>query len=136
VKIEPALTEAVLDQVRTGHVALGEVGRGAVGRGAAATEARIETPYLQLVLTRPWQEEMKELSMVLRAQTLHRLGGAERIVGHEDRAHGGRPGQVRGAAVDPGRAGARAAGGIRCAHPAPGADSGRGVERAALRDLS
>lgn len=46
----------------------------------AKSEARIETPFLQLVMTRLWDEEMKAGSSTLRMSTLQRLGGAERIV--------------------------------------------------------
>jgi uncharacterized protein YjiK len=41
---------------------------------------RIETPFLQMVLTRLWEEEIRIGSRNLRLETLHRLGGAERIV--------------------------------------------------------
>ncbi|HYY43524.1 MAG TPA: hypothetical protein VE775_12380, partial [Pyrinomonadaceae bacterium] len=79
VNIEPELVEAVLDQVRTGQVLLGEAGRGTqIIKGAAAEQ--IETPYLQLVLTRLWDEELRAGSHLLRRATLDRLGGAERIV--------------------------------------------------------
>jgi WD40 repeat protein len=75
VEIEPRLTEAVLDQVAAGKLVLGE-------NGAAGSRERagIEAPYLQLVLTRLWNEERDVGSKVLRAQTLERLGGANRIV--------------------------------------------------------
>jgi hypothetical protein len=78
VSIEAALVEAVLDQIRTGQVMLGESGGGIV-KGEKA-ETRIETPYLQLVMTRLWDEDMRTGSRVLRLETLNRLGGAERIV--------------------------------------------------------
>jgi WD40 repeat protein len=78
VQIEPALVEAVLDQVKKGEVVVGEAGRGVVrGQGE---EEQIETPYLQLVMTRLWDEEMRAGSRVLRLETLDRLGGAENIV--------------------------------------------------------
>jgi len=48
--------------------------------GTSARESRIEAPYLQLVLTRLWDEENAVGSHVLRVETLDRLGGAERIV--------------------------------------------------------
>jgi WD40 repeat protein len=80
VSIEPALVEAVLEQVRTGQVVLAESGRGGVGGRPTAVEARIETPYLQLVMTRLWDEEMRVGSRVLRLETLERLGRAEQIV--------------------------------------------------------
>ena len=90
VSIEPGLVETVLDQVRTGTVVLGERGRGVVA--ARDTEKQIETPYLQLVMTRLWEEEVKAQSGVLRLETLSRLGGAERIVRtHLDKAIGGLP---------------------------------------------
>ena len=74
VEIEPALVEAVLDQVTAGRVSLGD-------NGAGSRDARsgIEAPYLQLVLTRLWEEE-RNGSTILRLQTLERLGGADTIV--------------------------------------------------------
>ncbi len=101
VSIERELVEAVLDQVKTGQVVLGEAGRGVVE--GEREEARIETPYLQLVMTRLWEETVgagssrpaPQIDMrlgsgattrvaptetVLRLQTLNHLGGAERIV--------------------------------------------------------
>jgi WD40 repeat protein len=88
VSIEPALVEEVLKQVRTGQVILGEAGRGVVE--GKDTEAQIETPYLQLVMTRLWNEEIREGSRVLRLETLNNLGGAERIVKtHLDEAMSG-----------------------------------------------
>lgn len=68
--VEPALVEAVLDQV---------------GRDEA--DERIETTYLQLVMRRLWEEEARAGSHVLRLATLERLGGAQAIIGsHLDRA--------------------------------------------------
>lgn len=81
VTIEPALVEAVLSQVQVGHVVLGETGRGAVAQ--ENQDAEIETPYLQLVLTRLWERERMAESNVLHLATLEQLGGAEEIV----RAH-------------------------------------------------
>jgi Novel STAND NTPase 1 len=73
VEIEPPLVEAVLEQVTAGKVSLGDT--------AARPENRrgIEAPYLQLVLTRLWDEERRSGSRVLRLQTLERLGSYERI---------------------------------------------------------
>jgi WD40 repeat protein len=73
-EIEPALVDAVLEQVTAGQVALGANG------GAATPGSGIEAPYLQLVLTRLWEQERREGSRSLRLQTLDRLGGADRIV--------------------------------------------------------
>jgi WD40 repeat protein len=81
IDVEPALVEAVLDQVQTGRVRFAHEGRG--GRSAdpsAAGGARIETPYLQLVMRAVWDRERAESSNVLRLSTLAALGGAERIV--------------------------------------------------------
>jgi WD40 repeat protein len=87
VRIEPELVEAVLDGVQTGAVATGDFGDGPVGAGppvpgptARAAQPRIQTPYLQIVLTRLWEEERAAGSRLLRVSTLVRLGGAERIV--------------------------------------------------------
>lgn len=82
--IDRDLVEQVLAQVKTGQVVLGQTGRGKVmGGGVAAIDApadRIEMPYLQLVLTRLWDEERLAGSRILRLATLTRLGGAENIV--------------------------------------------------------
>jgi WD40 repeat protein len=74
--VEPALVEAIIDEVRAGSVAIGDAGAGFTTMSAD----KIETPYLQLVLLRLWEEEVVERSHVLRLETLARLGGAERIV--------------------------------------------------------
>ena len=78
VGIEPQLTEAVLDQVTTGRIGFSEKGLGSIS--ADDEESRIEAPFLQLVMTRLWQEEMGASPRILRKSTLDRLGGAERIV--------------------------------------------------------
>ncbi|HVF50705.1 MAG TPA: hypothetical protein VNA19_11495 [Pyrinomonadaceae bacterium] len=78
VQIEPELVGEVLKQVEAGQVTLGEEGRGIVKNDS--TKTHIETPYLQLALTRLWDEEMHEGSRVLRLETLKRLGGAKNIV--------------------------------------------------------
>lgn len=76
--IEPELTAAVIEQVRTGRVLIGQVGQGKLaGAGAAVA---VETPYLQLVMTRLWQEEVRLGSSTLRRETLQKLGGADTIV--------------------------------------------------------
>lgn len=83
VRIEPALVEEVLKQVETGQVVLGETGRGMLKKETAV--AQIETPFLQMVMKRLWEEDAA--SGVLRLETLNQLGneetnetGAERIV--------------------------------------------------------
>ena len=88
VEIEPALIDAVLEQVVAGKVDVGGAGRGAVA--GEDGEARIETPYLQLVLRRLWDEERAAGSQRLRLDTLTGLGGAEQIVrDHVELALGG-----------------------------------------------
>jgi WD40 repeat protein len=79
---EPELVQLVLDQVQIGKVVLGTAGRGMVEKSAGpdSTGQRIETPYLQLVLTRLWQQEIAAGSHTLRVETLQRLGGAQQIV--------------------------------------------------------
>ncbi|MBI4671919.1 MAG: SUMF1/EgtB/PvdO family nonheme iron enzyme [Chloroflexi bacterium] len=79
--IEPALVETVLNQVQVGLVVLGEAGRGEVVQ--ESTNIEIETPYLQLVLTRLWERERLFESHMLHLATFEQLGGAEEIV----RAH-------------------------------------------------
>lgn len=78
VEIEPELVEAVLDQVAAGRVGLGQTGQGSVE--GADGNGRVETPYLQLVMQRLWDEERGGGSQVLRLSTFRALGGAEQIV--------------------------------------------------------
>jgi WD40 repeat protein len=78
VVVEPALVEAVLDEVGTGQIDLSLGGLGTVD--GEAIGSRIEAPYLQLVMQRIWEEEQAAGSNVLRVQTLASLGGAQRIV--------------------------------------------------------
>jgi CheY-like chemotaxis protein len=88
VQIEDRLVDAVIDQVRIGRVTLSDIGGGTVGQGAErAEDVRVETPYLQLVMARLWEEERRQGSAMLRLATLERLGGADRIVAtHLDEA--------------------------------------------------
>jgi tetratricopeptide (TPR) repeat protein len=81
VGIEPQLVREILSEVRTGQVSLGQVGGGSVkGQIDGSEDIPVETPFLQLVLTRLWEEEVPKGSKVLRLATLQRLGGAENIV--------------------------------------------------------
>jgi WD40 repeat protein len=102
VSIEPELVDAVLEQVRAGQFFLGTGGAGTAtpesknGRGNV-----IETPFLQLVMTRLWEEEREAGSHALRRSTLERLGGAERIVRtHLDRVMGSLPDNQQDLAAD------------------------------------
>jgi WD40 repeat protein len=79
VVIEDALVGAVINQVRSGHVVLDR--SGGVGQADRTDEtAQIEAPFLQLVMTRLWEEELNSGSRTLRLATLERLGGADKIV--------------------------------------------------------
>lgn len=76
--VEPALVDAVLDQVRRDEA-----------------DEKVETTFLQLVMRRLWEEERRAGSHVLQLGTLERLGGAQAIIGsHLDRAmEGGEDGK-------------------------------------------
>ena len=78
VTVEPALVERVLDEVGAGQIEPALGGLGAVE--GAEDGARIEAPYLQLVMQRLWDEEHAAGATTLRAATVDRLGGAQHIV--------------------------------------------------------
>ena len=71
----------MLDQVARGRIILSEytLGTGALHPGDEGTE-RIEAAFLQLVMTRLWEEERRDGTSLLRAATLERLQGAKNIV--------------------------------------------------------
>ncbi len=77
VSIEAELVSSVVDQVSTGKVRLETVGAGTLDGGGADA---VEAPYLQLVMTRIWQQEAGSGSRQLRLSTLEELGGAQKIV--------------------------------------------------------
>ena len=74
--VDPALVDNVIEQVKTGAVPISEVGR---GQTAVSSRAEIEAPYLQLVMTRLWEEEKRAGSRILRLKTLSRLGDVKQI---------------------------------------------------------
>jgi WD40 repeat protein len=81
-EVEDSLVETLLDELQAGRVTLG-AGQGQVSTQGAeilAQSERIETPFLQMVLMRLWNEEKAEGSDSLRLGTLKKLGGAERII--------------------------------------------------------
>ncbi len=80
VTIAPDLVESVLDEVEAGKVIVGRAGAGIVDGADAAGRMRVEAPYLQLVLTRLWDETRRAGSRELRLETFETLGGAEGIV--------------------------------------------------------
>jgi tetratricopeptide (TPR) repeat protein len=79
VTIEPELVESVLDDLRSVKVISAQAGRGTVQDSSSAPAAEIETPLLQMVLTRLWDEEHAAGSSVLRLQTFEKLGRATNI---------------------------------------------------------
>jgi WD40 repeat protein len=79
VTVEPALVEHVLAEVGAGQIEPALGGLGTV-EGGGGDGARIEAPYLQLVMQRLWDEERAGDSTTLRAETVARLGGARHIV--------------------------------------------------------
>lgn len=79
ISIEDKLVEAVLDQVKVGKLAW--AGQGSINSESRAPDKiRIETPYLQLVMTRLWEEEIGQSSQCLQLKTLNQLGNARGIV--------------------------------------------------------
>jgi WD40 repeat protein len=87
VAIEPALVDAVLDQIRVGQPVDAGAGRGVLSHEHPAAGAPIETSHLQMVMARLWAEERAQGSPLLRLKTFERLGGAERILqAHLDEA--------------------------------------------------
>jgi WD40 repeat protein len=74
------LVKAVLDEVQTGRVVISDTAVGGVV-AAADAETRIETPFLQLVMTQLWEAEVGQGSTELRRSTfVDTLGGARSIV--------------------------------------------------------
>jgi Novel STAND NTPase 1 len=79
VSIEPALVDTLLDELEAGRVVVGVAGAG-MSDPARPDDHPVETPYLQLVMTRLWEEERASGSRTLRLATLERLGHSELIV--------------------------------------------------------
>jgi hypothetical protein len=90
---EPELVHRVLEGVQVGRVVLAVVGRGEAAAAAGRpADPPIETPYLQMVLTRLFDRETEEGSRRLRLRTLEALGGPQQIVRtHLDEALDGLP---------------------------------------------
>jgi hypothetical protein len=74
--IDPALVDAVIEQIRSGQVSAGE----ATPMLTARAEGRIEPPYLQLVMSRLWEEAVHDGSPTLQLSALEALGGASKII--------------------------------------------------------
>jgi WD40 repeat protein len=96
VEIEDDLVREMIQQVRIGRVSVSAGGHGESG-AAHTEEGFIEAPFLQLVMVRLWEEEMRAGSNRLRRETLDRLKGAKQIVRtHLDEvmSHLAKPGQA------------------------------------------
>jgi hypothetical protein len=78
VTVDDDLVGEILTQLRTGDIPLSQSGGGGQPPGRD-DGARIETPILQLVLTRLWEKESAAGSRHLRLATLKALGGARDI---------------------------------------------------------
>lgn len=76
ISIEPELVDEVLEQARP-DLTFGQAGAGTADGGRPD---RVEAPFLQLIMRRLWAVERQAGSAVLRASTLHDLGGAKGIV--------------------------------------------------------
>lgn len=76
--IEPQLIEPVLRGVKTGQQLLSGSGLGVVTSNSG--DERIETPLLQIIMTRLWDEEWRLGSRELRLQTLDELKGTAEII--------------------------------------------------------
>jgi hypothetical protein len=81
--IEDALVERLLLDLQEGKVKLDLTGQGQVNTLAqnSSVAAKIETPFLQLVLQRLWETEKAAHSRMLQLKTYEHLGGAAKIVG-------------------------------------------------------
>jgi WD40 repeat protein len=103
-EIEPALVDAVIAQrVSTNQALREQSGRGAVRENSSTRleQVEIEAPYLQLVMTRLWDEELASGSQTMHLTTLTRLGGAKEIVRtHLDTAMGHLSSRERETATD------------------------------------
>ena len=83
ISVEDELVEELIREIRVEKMILSPGGLGMLEESGAVGEpdVRIEAPFLQLVLTRLWDEEInRQASYVLRLATLKALGGAEHIV--------------------------------------------------------
>jgi len=79
---EDELVQELIGQVGKGKLRITEGGEGLVEQGSQDDSgvARVETPFLQMALTRLWDEEIRAGSSRLRLETLKGLGGAKEIV--------------------------------------------------------
>lgn len=79
-QIEEGLIQRVLEEVQTDRVFIGQTGRGITAAATESGSGSIEAPYLQLVMTRLWEEDRRTHSPALRLATLESLGGVKSII--------------------------------------------------------
>lgn len=77
--IEPSLVSGILNDLQGAHAGAEQLGQGVARTSAEGSTAPIETPFLQMVLTRLWDEERAAGSATLRMQTFEALGRAANI---------------------------------------------------------
>jgi WD40 repeat protein len=77
--IEPTLVSAILNDLQGAYAGAEQLGQGVARSSAEGSSAPIETPFLQMVMTRLWEEERAEGSTTLSMQTFERLGRAANI---------------------------------------------------------
>lgn len=77
--IEPNLVSAILNDLQGASAGAEQLGQGLARTSAEGSTAPIETPFLQMVLTRLWDEERAAGSNTLRMQTFEALGRAANI---------------------------------------------------------
>lgn len=87
--IEDDLVSRILTEVRSGRISISQSSGAGQAKSAEDTTG-IETPFLQLILTKLWTEEAQAESPILRLETFNRLGGAQMIAQtHLDRVMDG-----------------------------------------------
>ncbi len=80
ITIEPPLVKAILDDLEGAKPVVEQMGQGAGATVAQdSSKSPIETPFLQMVLTRLWNEERAAGSPALRLETFDKLGRAANI---------------------------------------------------------
>ena len=80
--IEDSLVTKIVEEVESTRIrTLEGEGKGSLKEeGETSKEKEIETPYLQLVMTRLWNREVSANSSAIRLRTFERLGGADAII--------------------------------------------------------
>ncbi len=81
-EIEGELVDAVLDDLASVKTPSTQAGQGQVPENSQGTTTPpIDTPLLQMVMTRLWAEEISKGSRVLRLQTFEALGRSKKMLG-------------------------------------------------------